>query len=108
MLCGKLTAKIWFGTNGWIGRTAVYHVVQATKLFVPKESIEAPLRDRGHVVIAPSRSLAPEPAGQVFHDAQRVLPESLYFDGFATTRRDHPVIDLGVHPRELGSRFAGS
>ena len=96
------------GADGWIGWTAVYHVVQATELFVPKEPVETPLRDRGQVAIALSRSFVPEPAGQVFHDAQRVVPESLDLNRFAPTRSYHPVADLGVHSRELDSQFAGS
>jgi hypothetical protein len=96
------------GADGWIGRTSIYHVVQATELFVPKKPVETPMRDRGHVAIAFSCSLIPEPEGQVFHNAQRVVPESLNFDRFAATRRYHPVADFGVHPRELDSQFAGS
>src|SRR5579864_714391 len=66
------------------------------------------MSDRGQVAIALSRSLVTELVGQVLHYAERVVPESLDFDGFATTLRYHPVADLRVHPRELDTRCAGN
>jgi hypothetical protein len=33
--------------------------------------------------------------------AQGVVPESIDLDGFAASRRHHPVIHLGIHPRQL-------
>ena len=39
--------------------------------------------------------------GPAFHQTQRVVPERVDFDRFASPRRHHPVVDLGVHPREL-------
>ena len=53
---------------------------------------ERELADR----LAVSRATAP-----VGHEAQRVVLECVDLDGFAATRRDDPVTDLRVHPREL-------
>src|SRR6202035_4309286 len=72
------------------------------------ESIETPLRAGGHLAIEFFCSMVLEPAGQVFHDAQCVVPKSLDFNGFTATRRYYPVADLCVHPCELDSHFARS
>ncbi len=36
-----------------------------------------------------------EPA---FQQLERVVPQSINLDGLAAPRRDHPIVDLGVHP----------
>ena len=73
---------------------------------VPKQRVEAELRKLGHRRISISIFHVAKPLGEVGHDPQSVVPEGLYLDWLAGSRRYHQVADLRIHPRQLHARLA--
>ncbi len=84
-----------------IGR--VEHVVAVAERVVP-EAVEASRRSRRQFGVA--RPVRAQHRGERLHDAERVVPQGIDLHRLANARRHHPVIDLGVHPRQLHARFA--
>src|SRR6266567_90659 len=95
------------GTNRWVRRGAVRNVVQAASILVPEEAIKTPTRHRRHIAIPLRASFVFELLRKVFHDSQRVVPERLNLHGFSAARCNYPIANLGVHPCELNTGFAG-
>ncbi len=91
------------GAAGWIvaaGR-AVHNVVEVTALCVPESGVEGVTGLIG-MTGDPSRFVFPiRLVKPVFENAKRVVPERVDLDRFSAPRRDHPAVDLRVHPGEL-------
>ena len=66
------------------------------------------LRQGRHSIEALAPDFIAKARGEIFHDAQRVVPQRLNLHRLADARRHYPVADFGVHPGELHARFAGS
>src|SRR5436309_15267071 len=94
------------GTNGSVVRLTINHVVKAIRLLIPKE----PIKTFTRLLCAISILLLPlciaKPFGQLFHDAQRVVPERLNLYGQSTARRHNPITDFRIHPSQLHALFA--
>ena len=95
------------GADGRIGRTPVNHVVQASVLLVPEETVEVLDRERRHGAIALLIGFfVSKSPGQILHNAKCVVPERLNFDWLSAARRYDPVPDLSVHPGQLDTGFS--
>src|SRR5512132_4906 len=79
----------------------VNYVVQTTGVRVPKLSVEAVFRLLGKLAEKRSGSRVAELVRESAQNTQRVVPERLNLDRLPCPGRDHPIADLGVHPREL-------
>ena len=95
------------GPDGLVAAIAVDHVVETARGFVPELLAKTVPRAIGQLLVVCAGDVVPKAPRQVFHGAERVVPERLNLDGFAMPRRDHPIADLGVHPSELHSGLAG-
>ena len=67
---------------------------------VPESPVERALGMRCPVAVFDRRSVAVL-VGPLFHQLQRVVPQRVDLHRLAAPRRDDPVVDLRVHPREL-------
>src|SRR5690349_4651874 len=87
------------GAHPGVARAAlvvdVDHVVETPTLGIPE-----PFRKRAAPALA---RLAPPLVGRR-PDGERVEPQGLDFHRLADARRDHPVADLDVHPRQRHTR----
>src|SRR5581483_11943231 len=91
------------GTAGVVVAAAlgVDHVVEVAFGLDPKTRVEGvprAVRDAADLAGARGVAFLAEP---LLEQAKRVVPERVDLDGFAAAGRDHPAIDLGVHPGEL-------
>src|SRR5258705_1409828 len=93
--------------NGAVFLITIDDVEQAARLLVPELSVEALERTTSKLPVESLCRIIPESAREIFHRAESVVPQRLNLDGFATPRRDDPISDLGVHPRQLNSGFPG-
>jgi len=82
---------------------AVDDVEQMPRGLVPEAAIERVARLRRRCIEAHAITTATHAAVPVGEQAQRVVPEGIDLHRFAAPRCDHPIADLGVHPRELES-----
>jgi hypothetical protein len=73
---------------------------------VPEAAIERVTHLRRHCVEAHAVAAAADAAVPIGEQAERVVPECIDLNGFAAPRRDYPIANLGVHPRELESGCA--
>src|ERR1043165_5709565 len=89
------------GTKRSVLPSSVNQVVEAARLPVPEARVETLTCARGHPGVLALVRYEAEPAGELFHRAQGVVPERLNLDGLAAPRRDDVVADLRVHPRQL-------
>src|SRR5882672_4122490 len=85
-------------TDRWIGRPVVHNVIETRVLFIPEKPVETLARNGCHPAIAFLFALVSKPAGEILHDAERIVPERLNLDWLPASRRHHPVADFGVHP----------
>src|SRR5579864_1046700 len=93
--------------DGPVRRTSVDDVIEAPRILVPENPIEGPAGEICQAGIFFSQFFIAKTRGQVFYDAQSVIPERLDLNWLAASRRHHPVANFGVHPRELRARSAG-
>src|SRR5215831_8143194 len=94
------------GTNGCIRRRTVGYVIKASRLVVPKQTVEAPTGHGRHVAITLLTCFVAKLSREIFHDAKRVVPKSLNLDRLAAARSHDPVANLGIHPGKLHSLLA--
>src|SRR5690242_19386138 len=80
---------VW--TNRSIRRTAVDNVIEALRVLVPENPIEGPAGESCQTGIFFPSFFIVKTRGQVFHDAQSVIPERLDLNWLAASRRHHPV-----------------
>jgi len=84
----------------------VYHIVKTTRLFIPKQLVETSARFVSHRAVLLLCVWLIESCGEVFHDAQGVVPKRLNLNRLSMTRRDYPVADFRIHPGQLHARLA--
>src|SRR5687767_7160990 len=90
---------IW--THGRILFVPGNRVVQATRLFIPKDLVEATRCTRRKASILFGGAALPRTASEVLHDPEGVVPKCLNFDRLSVSRCHHPVSNFRIHPREL-------
>src|SRR5262249_44865060 len=96
---------IW--TDGWVWGSTICNVIQASSLFIPEQAIETPAGHSRHVAVTLRASFVSKLLSEVLHDAERVVPKRLDFNGLSSSGGDYPITDLRIHPRELDSLLAG-
>src|SRR6185436_7096981 len=83
-----------------VAMLAVDDVIEVTARVVPEAAVERLPRTRGmrgEIESVAAAVLRRPPGGQT----ERVVPERVQLHRLAAARRDDPVADLRVHPREL-------
>ena len=93
--------------DGTVAHLAIHHIVEAAGRLVPEQAGESFVGPVRQFAVMGAIGLLAESAGQVLHNAERVVPECLDFDRFANALRHYPIAHLGIHPGELHARFAG-
>src|SRR5437868_11634 len=81
--------------------------MEAAFRLVPEELIKGFVEQRGEVAITVAIGLVAQARGEVLHDFECVEPQRLNLYRLSYARGDDPIANLGVHPSELDSGFAG-
>jgi hypothetical protein len=79
-------------------RLAVDDVVQAAIGLVPEARVERCIEARGMFSKTERTFGLRRP---LVHETEGIVEERVDFDGLAAAGRDDPIVDLGIHPREL-------
>ena len=76
-------------------------------LFVPEFAIDGIPHLFRQAAPFPGPLFVADPAADLFHDAQPVVPQRLNLDGFSRPGSDHPIPDFGIHPGERSPCLPG-
>src|SRR5215467_14078377 len=89
----------------------VHDVVEIAAFFIPESTGESVGYSSGARVESGRTIRVTEQTCPITHVLESKVPQGVDLNRFANTWSDHPVADLGVHPRELhafGSRVKQS
>src|SRR5215472_12713651 len=76
----KADGEDLIGTDTGARLSPIHDVKKIVALFVPEQAIEAPFCERSHTAVMFPTGFLTELLCEIFHDAQRVVPQGLNFD----------------------------